>query len=253
MATIFLEIELQDLFVHPLDHLRGLLSGGDVIFAPVIQFVEQGVFTYYRYSFSKMSSSELLRRLADDFASAIPNIDANAEHDRWQAGIGPFEEERQIEMLRETIVGETSYSIETEVPYVDKGQKVDLYIENQDLGIPVEAKLLRFRYDNGNIDPNSFAKVFSPFPESTTSTLLTDALKLRNAGFEERGGLLGLYYEPVDEPYERMGPETIADKFCLDVNYWYNCEVETKRVSHFKGLQHPVHQQGAVITWEIIE
>lgn len=200
-----------------------------------------------------MGPSDLLRRLADDFAAAIPGIDAEAEHDRWRAGIGPFEEERQIEMLRRTIEGETSYSIETEVPYVDGGQKVDLYIGTGDLGIPVEAKLLRFRYDNGNIDPNSFAKVFSPFPENTTSTLLTDARKLRDGGFEEGGGLLGLYYEPVDEPYERMSPELIADKFCLDLNYWYDFEVETRNVSHFDGLQHPVHQQGAVITWEIIE
>lgn len=200
-----------------------------------------------------MNPSVLLEKLADDFASVIPTLDPEAEHDRWQAGIGPFEEDRQVEMLREALERKTSYSIETEEPYLDGGQRVDLFIESENTQIPVEAKLLRFRYDNGNIDPNSFAKVFSPFPERTTSTLLTDGQKLHEAGFEENGGLLGLYYEPVDESYERMTPEAIAEKFALDVNYWYDFEVETRNVAHFDGLRHPVHQQGAIITWEIID
>ena len=200
-----------------------------------------------------MDSSDLLERLADDFASVVPAIDAEVEHDRWQAGIGPFEEDNQVEMLREAVEGDISYSIETEAPYIDGGQRVDLFIEGEETEIPVEAKLLRFRYDNGNIDPNSFAKVFSPFPERTTSTLLTDARKLHRAGFDESGGLLGLYYAPVDESYERMSAEAIAEKFWLDVSYWYNFVVETRNVAHFEGLRHPVHQQGAIITWEITD
>jgi hypothetical protein len=199
-----------------------------------------------------MGSSDLLTSIADEFASVAPAIDAEAEHDRWQAGIGPFEEDRQIEMLRDAVEGDTSYSIETEAPYLDGGQRVDLFIESDETAIPVEAKLLRFRYDNGNIDPNSFAKVFSPFPERTAATLLTDAQKLNEAGFEESGGLLGLYYEPEEESYERMSPEAIAEKFALDVDYWYDFEVETRNVAHFDGLRHPVHQQGAIITWEIV-
>ena len=200
-----------------------------------------------------MNTSNLLERLADDFSSAVPTIDAEADHDRWQAGIGPFEEDRQVEMLQEAIDGDTNYSIETEASYLDGGQRVDLFIESEEIAIPVEAKLLRFRYDNGNIDPNSFAKVFSPFPERTTSTLLTDAQKLRESDFEEDGGLLGLYYEPVDESYKKMSPEAVAEKFALDVDYWYDFGVETRNVAHFDGLRHPVHQQGAVITWEIIK
>jgi len=199
-----------------------------------------------------MDSARLLQQIAEDFASAIPSIDANADHDRWKPGIGPFEEDRQVEMLREAVEPNVDYSIRTEEPYLEGGQRVDLLIEGGETEIPVEAKLLRFRYDNGNIDPNSFAKVFSPFPEQTTSTLLTDTRKLTEAGFEEAGGLLGLYYEPVDESYERMTPEAIAEKFALDANYWYDFEIETRAVAHFEGLRHPVHQQGAVVTWEIL-
>jgi hypothetical protein len=200
-----------------------------------------------------MDTSHILEQLADDFATVVPSVDLRAEHDRWKAGIGPFEEDRQVEMLRDAVEGDTGYSIETEAPYLDGGQRVDLFIESEETAIPVEAKLLRFRYDNGNIDPNSFAKVFSPFPERTTSTLLTDARKLHEAGFEESGGLLGLYYAPVDESYKRMSAQAIAEKFALDVDYWYDFEVETRNVTHFDGLRHPVHQGGAVITWEILE
>ena len=200
-----------------------------------------------------MDASMILQQLAEDFASAIPAVDSEAEHSRWQPGIGPFEEERQIEMLREATQGATDYSITTEEPYLDGGQRVDLFVESEETSIPVEAKLLRFRYDNGNIDPNSFAKVFSPFPEQSTSTLLTDAEKLNQSGFEGDGGLLGLYYQPVDESYDRMGVEAIAEKFCKDVSYWYDFEVETRRVAHFNGLRHPVHQQGAVVSWEIVD
>jgi len=195
-----------------------------------------------------MHSSQLLQQLADDLSSAVPHVDQEAEHDRWQPGIGPFEEENQIEMIRTEVDGDTSYSIETEVPYIDGGQRVDLFIESEETAIPVEAKLLRFRYDNGNIDPNSFAKVFSPFPERTTSTLLTDAQKLYEAGFEDHGELLGLYHEPVDESYEQMNPKPVAEKFALDVDYWCDFEVETKSVAHFDGLQYPAHQQVAIIT-----
>jgi len=200
-----------------------------------------------------MDTSRLLEQLADDFAAVVPTVDAEAEHDRWKPGIGPFEEDRQVEMLREAVEDDTSYSIETEKPYLNGGQRVDLFIETEETALPVEAKLLRFRYDNGNIDPNSFPKVFSPFPERAASTLLTDAQKLYKAGFEENGGLLGLYYQPENESYEQMSADAIAGKFCLDVDYWYDFEVETKKVAHFDGLRHPVHQQGAVITWEIIE
>jgi hypothetical protein len=197
-----------------------------------------------------MNPSDLLVHLADTLAVAIPTVDRKADHNRWQAGIGPFEEENQIEMLRAEIDEDTSYSIETEKPYLDGGQRADLFIESEDTKLPIEAKLLRFRYDNGNIDPNSFARIFTPFPEG--SSLLTDAQKLHQAGFEEKGGLLGLYYEPIDESYEKMTPEAIAEKFALDVDYWYDFEVETREIAHFDGLRHPVHQQGAIITWEIV-
>ncbi|ELZ06803.1 hypothetical protein C480_07217 [Natrialba aegyptia DSM 13077] len=144
-------------------------------------------------------------------------------------------------------------AIETEVSYLEGSRRCDLFLDHDRLQLPVEAKLLRFRYDNGNIDPNSFARIFTPFPERSSSSLLTDTKKLYESEFGSNGGVLGLYYEKVDEEYEQMTAEAVAEKFCMDVDHWYDFQVETRNIAYFDGLQHPVHQQGAVIAWEIVE
>lgn len=198
--------------------------------------------------------SKMLVRLADEFAAVIPEVDATAEHSRWKPGIGPFEEENQIELILEALEDSPLRDrLETEVTYLEGEQRCDLVVDCNDGRLPVEAKLLRFRYDNGNIDPNSFARIFTPFPERSSSSLLTDTKKLYDSGFELNGGVLGLYYEQIDEEYNRMSAETIAEKFCLDVGHWYDFDVETRRIAKFNGLRHPVFQRGAVITWQILE
>ena len=202
----------------------------------------------------KLDTTHALIQLSDEFAAVIPEVDADAEHDRWKPGIGPFEEENQIEMildaLEERPLRET---IQSEVSYSDGSRRCDLFLDDGELQLPIEAKLIRFRYDNGSIDPNSFARVFTPFPESRSSSLLTDTKKLYESGFGSNGGVLGIYYEKVDEEYEQMTAEAIAEKFCMDVDHWYDFTVETRNIATFDGLQHPHHQQGAVIAWEISE
>jgi len=202
----------------------------------------------------KTMASDLLVQLADAFASVISDVDEDAEHERWQPGIGPFEEENQIAMILDALEDHPlRESIETEVAYLEDPQRCDLFLEHEGLQLPVEAKLLRFRYDNGNIDPNSFARIFTPFPERSSSSLLTDTKKLYESEFETNGGVLGLYYEKIDEEYEQMTAEAIAEKFCMDVDHWYDFQVETSNISYFDGLQHPAHQRGAIIAWEIME
>ncbi len=200
------------------------------------------------------NKSDLLIQLADSFASVIPDVDADAEHDRWNPGIGPFEEENQIEMILEALEGHPlEKTIKIEVSYLEDSRRCDLFLDRDGMRLPVEAKLLRFRYDNGNIDPNSFARIFTPFPERSSSSLLTDTKKLYESEFGSNGGVLGLYYEKIDEEYEQMTAEAVAEKFCMDVDHWYDFQVEARNIAYFDGLQHPVHQQGAVITWEIVE
>jgi hypothetical protein len=44
----------------------------------------------------------VLEVLADGFAGVVPEADAAAVHERWKPGLGPFEEERQLELLFDT-------------------------------------------------------------------------------------------------------------------------------------------------------
>lgn len=199
------------------------------------------------------STSELLTQFAHDIADAVPTVDEYAEHDRWGGGIGPFEEEKQLEMLLEGAEEQAAWRVDSEEKYPENGQRCDLVMSDGMFSIPVEAKLARFRYDNGNIDPASYARIFSPFPEKSSSSLLTDAGKLRSSDFEHSGGLLGLYYEREDEEYEAMGAEAIAEKLCIDVEFSYDFDIETEEIARFEGLRHPHHQQGAAITWEILQ
>ncbi|MGB9952148.1 transcriptional regulator [Haloarcula marismortui] len=199
------------------------------------------------------NASMALQRVARDFADAIPQADVEAQHSRWKAGIGPFEEENQIEMILDELPADRAGEIETEVPYPGNQQRCDLVVKADGVSLPIEAKLLRFRLDNGNIDPNMYKSVFSPFPERSSSSMLTDAKKLVESGFDQPTGLLGLYYEKNDEEYEQLRAEKVAEKFQSDVSYWYDIDIETTAIEPFDGLQHPYHQHGAVITWLLSE
>ena len=196
-----------------------------------------------------MTSAETtLRTFSSDVASVIPIVDAEAEHERWDPGLGPFEEERQLEKLLSALADEepSPAYVEREVGYPTSGKRCDLRVR----GIPIEAKLLRFRRDNGNIDPNTYKSVFSPFPERSSSSLLTDARKLVDSGFELPCGLLGLYYEKEDEVFDRLRADRIAEKFALDVEYWYDdVSIETVAIEAFDGLRHQHFRKGAVISW----
>jgi hypothetical protein len=198
-------------------------------------------------------AAEVLQEIACDFASVIPDVDREATHERWDPGIGPFEEERQLEMILSTLAskGEVPVDIEREVTYPESGRRCDLVIRGGTAEIPIEAKLLRFRLDNGNIDPNMYKSVFSPFPERSSSSLLTDARKLVESEFNSPCGLLGLYYEKENEEYDQLRANRIADKFKLDVEYWFDLEIEIVAAERFSGLRHPHHQKGAVISWVI--
>jgi hypothetical protein len=198
-----------------------------------------------------MSSAGALRRVADGFSGAVPTVDSNAEHGRWKPGIGPFEEDEQVRMLVEATRDGVGGNLTREVDYEGTEQSCDLLYEEDGLRLPIEVKLIRFRYDNGNIDPNTFPKVFSPFPERSSSSLLTDAKKLRQSSFEESYALLGIYYEKENEEYEQMKASKIAGKLSIDAEYWYGIEVEPVCISRFDGLRHPHHQRGAVIAWEL--
>lgn len=204
---------------------------------------------------SPIATGSILEDLAEGFATVIPVVDATVEHKRWKPGLGPFEEERQLAILLKKFqeTHDPDWTVEAEVEYPDSGQRCDLVVTDDGLRVPIEAKLLRFRLDNGNIDSNCYMSVFSPFPEAGSSSLLTDVRKLSESSFDTPGGVLGFYYEKEDEPYEEMDVQKIAHKFALDADYWYDIDVAVRRIAEFSGLQHPHHQRGAVLACEILE
>lgn len=96
-----------------------------------------------------------------------------------------------------------------------------------------------------------YKSVFSPFPEGNASMLLTDARKLVESGFVPPYGLLGIYYEKIQNPFGEMTADRLAEKLALDVGYWFDIDVEPVAVRPLDGLRHPHHQQGATIAWLI--
>lgn len=200
-------------------------------------------------------SSHRIQQLARAFADAIPSVDETANHSRWKPGIGPFEEENQIEMIREEVEQQSTFgeTIKYEEPYPHSSRRVDLLLDDDGDLLPIEAKLIRFRRDNGNVDPNMYKSVFSPFPEQRSSSMLTDCQKLAESGFDFPCGVLGLYYEGNEEEYKELRADPIAEKFTLDVEHWYDIPIKLVCVESFSGLRHPHHQHGAVIAWELTE
>lgn len=202
---------------------------------------------------SHNTATQTLSRLAQDIASVVPAIDAETEG-QYGSGIGSESEERQVKLILDALeeTDESYRRADREVAYPDQSASCDIMLGN---GIPVEAKLLRYWRANGDPEPSWYKQVFSPF---NSNTLLTDAERLHESEFEKSGGLLGLFYKrgagdttSVEALPEQFTATELAEKVVHDITHWYGFEAEVCEVAHFEGLQHRVHQQGAVITWEV--
>jgi hypothetical protein len=55
----------------------------------------------------------------------------------------------------------------------------------------------------------------------------------------------------VEELPERYTAADVAEKIVRDINYWYEIDASVCKITHFTGLRHTVHKQGAVISWRI--
>lgn len=188
-------------------------------------------------------------------ADAVPALDRNTTG-QYGDGLGSEDEERQVELLldhlRET--DDRYEEVNREVPYPDSSEKCDLVLPN---GMPIEAKLIRYWRANGDPEPAMYGHVFSPFHQNT---LLTDARRLHVSEFSGRSGLLGLFYTRADDDPETVKalPEqyTAADigkKVVHEIDYWYEAEASICRIAKFDGLQHPIHKEGAAISWILSE
>lgn len=200
-----------------------------------------------------MTSNKSLSRFAEDIADVMPEVDENTEG-QYKDGIGSESEPHQLSLLLERLKQYASWyqDVEREVSYPNGGSKCDIVLPN---GTPVECKLLRYWRANGDPEDYMPKTVFSPFHKNT---ILTDARELYLSDFQNNGGLLGLFYNRSEDDSQtvqclpkRYTPEDLADKIARDIEYWYDIEVNLCKISKIDGLQHPVHKQGAAITWQI--
>ena len=198
-----------------------------------------------------MSERLGLEALTEDVATAVPAVDA-VTTGQYGEGLGSENEERQVDLLLEHLreADDRYRAVEREVPYPDGSGRCDIALPT---GTPVEAKLIRYWRANGDPEPTMYGRVFSPFHRNT---LLTDAARLHDSGFEAPYGLLGLFYarsetdqETVEALPGRYTAEAVAGKVVRDVDYWHGADASVCGISHFDGLRHAVHARGAVISW----
>jgi hypothetical protein len=194
---------------------------------------------------------EALSDLTKDIAEVIPDVDSRTSG-QYGDGIGSEDEERQIELLLDELREQDPryQQVKREVPYPDSAERCDLMLPD---GTAVEAKLIRYWRANGDPEHYMYKTVFSPFHRNT---LLSDAQILTESELGDRGGLLGLFYKRADAEPEtvealpsRYTAEDIADKIAKDIEHWYDREASVCEISHFSGLQHAIHKQGAIISW----
>lgn len=192
-----------------------------------------------------------LHELTEHIARVIPAVDSETEG-QYGAGLGSENEERQLDLIFDYLgaLDERFTAIEREVRYPDGDGRCDLVLPDR---MPVEAKLIRYWRANGDPEPTMYGHVFSPFHRNT---LLHDGQRLREWSTEEPRGLLGLFYKRADEDpetveahHERYTATDIAEKVVHDLEYWYGADGKVCNLADFSGLQHPVHEQGAVISW----
>lgn len=185
-----------------------------------------------------------LEQFVEDMAKAIEAKDSEVSHEKFQDGIGPFEEERQLDFLVEELRSMGYEGIKQEIKYPSSSKKVDLIWKSHQ----IEAKLLRLRGDNCQLSQYMFRKIFSPFK---SNSVMGDAEKLLESDLGGQKALLGIYYEKEDEQLEKLNFESISQKVKDDLDFWHNVTIEEQYTASFEGLQHPVHEKGKVVLWTL--
>jgi hypothetical protein len=157
----------------------------------------------------------------------------------YQAGIGPFTEEKTIELVMAEI-REKFRPFQTNVSYAsDSRQRCDLCLGSEDNRLfAVEFKMLRIMGDNGKPNDAMLTHILSPYPAHRSA--LTDCRKLAESSFDCPKALIVWCYayekwpvEPAIECLEGLAGSLLSDRVSAP----------------FHSLVHPIHQQGTVYGW----
>jgi hypothetical protein len=190
----------------------------------------------------------LLADVVANFAEAFKAVDAAAQvNPPYKPGIGPFGEPRGLELALRYLKQAYPKDYQTTGPqaYPGSAKQCDLVISS---AWAIEYKLLRPFGDNGKEAEHWSENVLHPYSGHTSA--IGDCLKLMGSGFAERKAILvyGFEHTPPKIPLEPAvrAFEVIAAKVA-------GVHLGPRHTAHFDHLIHPVHQQGTVFGWEVLE
>ena len=134
----------------------------------------------------------------------------------------------------------------TEEKYPESSSRCDLCLgEAPDFDWAIEAKALRMLGDRGVVPGrDDVSKILSPF--EVQSSALTDCTKLAGSTLGRRKAILIYAYDFPDYPMMN-----VIEAFELLANL--RTQMGKRNVAPFSGLIHPVHKEGAVFAWELLE
>ena len=193
-----------------------------------------------------------LKTLVTDFASGMERADAKRPQQvssrtgkAYQPGLGPHTEAKTVDLVMlelQAIRPEIYQGHTTGVPYpgVSPTRRCDLVVGSW----AVEAKMLRIMGDNGKPNDNMLMHILSPYPQHRSA--LTDCRKLGESSLGPRKAILIFGYE-----YEAWPMEPTITAF--EGLAGREVSLGSRESASMKNLVHPVHQQGAVFGWEILD
>jgi hypothetical protein len=149
-----------------------------------------------------------------------------------------------VEHMAECSSDYTQFSLG--VPYADGSrQSCDLCLGTHPAWEwAIEVKMLRIMGDNGKPNDNILMHILSPYPAHRSA--LTDCTKLLASGLGRRRAVVIYGYDYPDWP---MDPAIEAFETLAGHRVVLGERVEVA----FAGLVHPVHRQGRVFAWDLLD
>lgn len=193
-----------------------------------------------------------LEALVEDFARGMMAADGRKPMHvsrtgrEYKPGIGPHAESKAISLTLDEMrkARPDRYAeMGQDLAYPQSKQKCDVWF-GAPLEWAVEVKMARLFGDNGKPDDTSLKDILSPY-ESHRSAL-TDCIKLARSGFHCRKAVLIYGFEypqfplaPCINAFEVLARQLVT--------------LGTVKKAVLADLVHPVHAQGVVLGWEILE
>jgi hypothetical protein len=129
--------------------------------------------------------------------------------------------------------------------YPDSRQQCDLVIPDQ---WAIEFKLLRPFGDNGAEAEHWSENALHPYPGNVS--FIGDSIKLIESGFSERKAIVIFGYEHSPPLIDIT---VVIDSFEAIAKQVVGIDLGERQSAEFGPLVHPVHQQGKVFGWQVLE